>query len=74
MESEQEAVPLSEEELPLVLPDTDDFKPSGTPESPLANVSHWLHYTHPDTGLPPMHCTTTTRSQASSLVQGVSTL
>lgn len=32
---------ISEDELPLVLPDTTEFKPSGTPESPLANIEDW---------------------------------
>ncbi|WP_346349529.1 leucine--tRNA ligase [Lactococcus formosensis] len=34
------AVP--EEELPLVLPKTSNIKPSGTGESPLANLTDWL--------------------------------
>ncbi|AXQ79527.1 leucine--tRNA ligase [Streptococcus chenjunshii] len=40
------AVP--EEELPLVLPKTDDIKPSGTGESPLANLTDWLEVTRAD--------------------------
>jgi len=36
---------LEEEELPLTLPDAETFKPSGTGESPLANISDWLHVT-----------------------------
>ncbi|WP_416151564.1 leucine--tRNA ligase [Salipaludibacillus sp. HK11] len=43
-----EAVP--EEELPLTLPDMDEFKPSGTGESPLANNEDWLFVTDPKTG------------------------
>ena len=46
----QEAVAISEEDLPLTLPETDDFKPSGSPESPLANIIDWVHYTDPRTG------------------------
>lgn len=42
------AVP--EEELPLVLPRTDDIRPSGTGESPLANVADWVNVTDPATG------------------------
>ena len=30
------------DELPLLLPKTDDIKPSGTGESPLANLEEWL--------------------------------
>ena len=41
---------VPENELPLVLPKTDNFKPSGTGESPLANAGEWLNYTDPKTG------------------------
>ena len=34
---------LDESELPLVLPEMDEFKPSGTPESPLVNAGEWLN-------------------------------
>lgn len=39
---------LSEDELPLVLPKTTDIKPSGTGESPLANLNDWLTVTRAD--------------------------
>lgn len=39
---------LSENELPLVLPVTKDIKPSGTGESPLANLTDWLEVTRED--------------------------
>lgn len=42
------AVP--EEELPLILPKTDEIKPSGTGESPLANIKEWVEVTDPETG------------------------
>lgn len=45
---EPQAVP--ESELPLTLPETDNFKPSGSPESPLANISDWVTFTDPQTG------------------------
>ena len=48
----QEAVRLSEEELPLTLPETDNFKPSGKAESPLAKIDDWMNYTDPVTGIP----------------------
>lgn len=41
---------VPEEELPLVLPDMDEIKPSGTGESPLAN-SDWIHVVDPETGM-----------------------
>jgi leucyl-tRNA synthetase len=37
-------------ELPLVLPITKEIKPSGTGESPLANISDWLNVVDPVTG------------------------
>ncbi|WP_166238430.1 leucine--tRNA ligase [Paenibacillus turpanensis] len=41
---------VPEDQLPLVLPDVDEIKPSGTGESPLANVTEWLEVTDPLTG------------------------
>jgi leucyl-tRNA synthetase len=41
---------VPEEELPLLLPDIDAIEPSGTGESPLANVHDWLYVTDPRTG------------------------
>ncbi len=43
------AVPY--EELPLVLPHTSDVKPSGTGESPLANINEWVNVVDEKTGL-----------------------
>lgn len=34
---------LKEEELPLLLPKSNDIKPSGTGESPLAKISEWVN-------------------------------
>ena len=42
---------VPENELPLKLPKIDDFKPSGTGESPLANAHDWLDYTDSETGM-----------------------
>ncbi|AJS57652.1 leucine--tRNA ligase [Paenibacillus sp. IHBB 10380] len=39
------------DQLPLVLPDVDQIKPSGTGESPLANVLDWVETTDPETGM-----------------------
>ncbi|HJG22208.1 leucine--tRNA ligase [Enterococcus durans] len=41
---------LPEEELPLRLPKTENIKPSGTGESPLANIDEWVNVTDPVTG------------------------
>ena len=41
---------VPEEELPLTLPITDNIKPSGTGESPLANIEDWINVVDPVTG------------------------
>ena len=41
---------LDEDELPLTLPDVEDFRPAGTGESSLARAGDWLDYTDPKTG------------------------
>ncbi|HZG84126.1 leucine--tRNA ligase [Paenibacillus sp.] len=43
--------PVPESELPLLLPDVDEIKPSGTGESPLANVEEWVNTIDPETGM-----------------------
>ncbi|MGX7363971.1 leucine--tRNA ligase [Aerococcus suis] len=43
------AVP--EEDLPVQVPKADNIKPSGTGESPLANMTEWLTVTDPETGM-----------------------
>ena len=41
---------VSEEELPLRLPKTSNIQPSGTGESPLANIDEWVNVVDPETG------------------------
>ena len=36
------ALPLPTSELPLKLPEVENYQPSGTGESPLATISEWL--------------------------------
>lgn len=43
IDSTKELVRLDDSKLPLVLPELDEYKPSGTGESPLANATKWLH-------------------------------
>ncbi len=43
-------VPIPEEELPLLLPEVDDFEPTETGESPLAKIHDWVHTTCPKCG------------------------
>ncbi|WP_411852872.1 leucine--tRNA ligase [Vagococcus salmoninarum] len=42
---------VPEEELPLALPVTTDIHPSGTGESPLANIEEWVNVVDPKTGM-----------------------
>lgn len=42
---------LPDSELPLILPKTDEIKPSGTGESPLANITEWVNVVDPETGM-----------------------
>jgi len=42
---------VPEEELPVVLPKTKEIKPSGTGESPLANITDWINIIDKETGL-----------------------
>jgi len=43
-------VPVPDEQLPVLLPDVEQYQPSGTGESPLALVEEWLHTTCPSCG------------------------
>ncbi|WP_223067173.1 leucine--tRNA ligase [Paenibacillus caui] len=58
--------PVPEDQLPLVLPEIDQIKPSGTGESPLANVTQWVNTTDPETGLPARRETNTMPQWAGS--------
>ncbi|WP_323704531.1 leucine--tRNA ligase [Mammaliicoccus sp. Dog046] len=42
---------VPEEELPLLLPETDQVKPSGTGESPLANIESFINVVDPKNGM-----------------------
>lgn len=37
--------------MPLLLPKTEHIKPSGTGESPLANIKEWVNVVNPITGM-----------------------
>jgi len=43
-------VPVPEEELPVVLPDVKSYEPTGTGESPLAEISEWVNTKCPSCG------------------------
>jgi leucyl-tRNA synthetase len=61
-----DARPIPEEHLPLRLPETGNFKPSGSGESPLANLEEWLATTDPGTGKPARRETNTMPQWAGS--------
>ena len=44
---------IDESKLPLVLPPLEKYEPSGTGESPLANLPEWIDFIDPNTG---QHC------------------
>lgn len=49
---------MEEKDLPLELPDSNDFRPSGTGEGPLANLKDWVHVSdneRRDTNTMPTH-------------------
>jgi leucyl-tRNA synthetase len=52
--------------LPVLLPDLQDFKPSGSPEGPLAKAGAWLETTDPATGKPARRETNTMPQWAGS--------
>jgi len=41
---------LPDDSLPVTLPELEDFRPSGSPEGPLAKAADWLNTTDPVTG------------------------
>ena len=43
-------VPMDESELPLLLPDVENYEPTGTEEWPLANIEEWINVKCPHCG------------------------
>ena len=43
---------LESDELPLLLPEVDEYTPSGSGEGPLATIDEWMHTTDPVSGQP----------------------
>jgi len=43
-------VPVPENQLPVVLPEVDSYEPTGTGESPLANIDEWVNVECPKCG------------------------
>lgn len=49
-DAEGNVILLNDDELPLELPEVEKFEPSGTGESPLANVPEWTDFRDAETG------------------------
>lgn len=45
-------VPVPEEDLPVTLPQVEEYRPTDTGESPLANISEWVNVSCPSCGKP----------------------
>lgn len=60
------AVAIPEEELPLLLPEVESYQPTGTGESPLADITEWVNTTCPCCGKPAKRETNTMPQWAGS--------
>ena len=60
------AVPVPEDQLPLMLPDVENYEPTGTGESPLAAIDEWVNTTCPCCGKPAKRETNTMPQWAGS--------
>ena len=61
-----QASPVTDDQLPITLPKLDAFKPSGTPEGPLALATEWQQTTNSVTGNPALRETNTMPQWAGS--------
>ncbi len=59
-------VPVPESELPVTLPDVESYAPTGTGESPLAEIADWVNTTCPKCGGPAKRETNTMPQWAGS--------
>ncbi|KAI9197693.1 hypothetical protein LWI28_002648 [Acer negundo] len=66
LDGTSESVPLNETELPLTLPELDDFTPTGTGEPPLSKAKSWVETTDPSSGKPAIRETSTMPQWAGS--------
>ncbi|HHU73394.1 MAG TPA: leucine--tRNA ligase [Clostridiales bacterium] len=60
------SVPVPEEELPLLLPEVEKYQPTGTGESPLADIHDWVNTTCPQCKKPAKRETNTMPQWAGS--------
>ncbi|HET8580997.1 MAG TPA: leucine--tRNA ligase [Candidatus Paceibacterota bacterium] len=63
---EHGAVPVPEDQLPVLLPEVESYEPSGTGESPLATIAEWVNTTCPICGGPAKRETNTMPQWAGS--------
>ncbi|MDX1671382.1 MAG: leucine--tRNA ligase [Balneolaceae bacterium] len=61
-----EPKPLPEEELPVTLPEVEDYQPTESGEPPLARAEEWVNTTDPETGKPARRETNTMPQWAGS--------
>ncbi len=59
-------VPVPEDQLPLLLPEVESYQPTGTGESPLADIEEWVNTTCPVCGAPARRETNTMPQWAGS--------
>ncbi|MCR4704859.1 MAG: leucine--tRNA ligase, partial [Lachnospiraceae bacterium] len=59
-------VPVPEDQLPLLLPEVESYQPTGTGESPLADIKEWVNTTCPQCGAPAKRETNTMPQWAGS--------
>ena len=59
-------VPVPEDQLPLLLPEVESYQPTGTGESPLADIEEWVNTTCPCCGKPSKRETNTMPQWAGS--------
>lgn len=60
------AVPVPEDQLPVILPEIEDFAPKGDGKSALARATDWVHTTCPECGEPALRETDTMDGYACS--------
>ncbi|XKT74243.1 MAG: leucine--tRNA ligase [Patescibacteria group bacterium UBA2163] len=60
------AVPVPEKNLPVILPDVEQYEPTGTGESPLANIEEWVNTSCPKCDSPAKRETNTMPQWAGS--------
>lgn len=60
------AVPVPEDQLPLLLPEVEKYQPTGTGESPLADIHEWVNTICPECGAPAKRETNTMPQWAGS--------